>query len=415
MSDPSFYEEFERNFRGSREEIRGRLERAYAPLLAVLAERFTKPSVLDLGCGRGEWLELAQTFGIAAHGVDLDEGMLSACISRHLSVTHGDAVHYLANQPDANFALVSGFHIAEHLQFEMLRRLVSEAFRVLCPGGLLILETPNAENISVGALTFHMDPTHNRPLPSGLVSFLARYCGFERVAVLRLQENEALRAGTHARLIDVINGVSPDYAIVAQKIGPTELMKAFDGAFSQIHGLTIETLTSRFEDTIKYESIARLEKTKVALQSRIEKLEVSNRMLDEKIGALEFIANEQRQHFEVQWHHIEQVYKSTSWRVTWPLRFVGSSLRDMRRFILHNASNRILRGLLKSRMLRKRARWLEANFPGFTERARQIVGWHRRPEEQSFAGTLDQELSQKLLSPRASQIYTQLVGPEGRE
>jgi O-antigen chain-terminating methyltransferase len=407
-----FYEEFERNFRGSREEIRDRLERAYAPLLRVVAERFGRPSVLDLGCGRGEWLELAQSFGFAVHGIDLDEGMLSACISRGLSVTQGDAIDYLANQADGSFAIISAFHVAEHLPFDVLRRLISEAFRVLLPGGLLILETPNAENLIVGTLTFHMDPTHNRPLPAGLLSFLARHYRFERVAVLRLQENEALGASESARLIDVLNGVSPDYAVIAQKAGPTELVKAFDCVFGLVHGLTIETLTTRFEDTIKREGIARVEAAKAALQSRIETLEANNCILDLRVGALEVIADEQRQRLQSQWQQVEQVYNSTSWRITWPIRFVGCSLKGLRRSIFHHVAPRILRRLIKVPMLRRHAKWLEVKFPELTRRARQVLGW-QRPLEQPFEGALNDRQSQRPLSPRANEIYTRLLAKGG--
>src|SRR5690606_8726090 len=183
------------------------------PLLAISSSR----KALDLGCGRGEWLELLGSLGYAAHGVDMDAGMLEDCFARGLSAQQGDAIAYLKAQPDNSIAVVSGFHIAEHLPFPVLQELIEHALRVLEPAGLLILETPNPENLRVGSMTFHMDPTHNKPLPPGLLSFLARHYGFERAQVLRLQESVSLRAAPTASLVDVFQGVSPDYAVVAQK------------------------------------------------------------------------------------------------------------------------------------------------------------------------------------------------------
>ncbi|MDB5473914.1 MAG: class SAM-dependent methyltransferase, partial [Devosia sp.] len=241
-----FYREFEAAFRGHRAEILQRLE-VYRDFLTPLARISAARQGLDLGCGRGEWLELLGHRGFAAHGVDLDAGMLEDCFARGLSAEQGDAIACLKAQPDHSQAVVSGFHLAEHLPFALLQELIAQALRVLEPGGLLILETPNPENIRVGSMTFHMDPTHNKPLPPGLLSFLARHYGFARVQVLRLQESPALRGAATASLAEVFEGVSPDYAIVAQKQSDAQTMALFDAAFAADRGLTLETLSQRFE------------------------------------------------------------------------------------------------------------------------------------------------------------------------
>lgn len=248
MSDSDFYRAFEERHRGSRELImqRATAYRAYIePLLKIYQPAFLQ----DLGCGRGEWLEYTEELGFVTHGVDLDEGMLQACIERDLAVKNTDAVSHLKSLTDNSQSLVSGFHIAEHIPFDELQQLIKEALRVLKPGGLLILETPNPENLVVGTNNFYMDPTHQRPIPPLLLSFVAEYTGFSRVKILRLQESPELANGsTEPALIDVLGGASPDYAIVAQKVAKRSLMADFDAAFAEQQGLTLDVLAQRYDE-----------------------------------------------------------------------------------------------------------------------------------------------------------------------
>lgn len=256
MADEKFYRALEDRFRGSRSEIKRRLE-VYLPFVRPLSDVFEDFSAIDLGCGRGEWLELMAENGcVNAHGVDLDEEMLSACRENNLSVTKSDAISTLQSLPTESMAIVSGFHIAEHISFETLQILVREALRVLKPGGLLILETPNPENISVGTNNFFLDPTHQRPLPMQLLTFLADHVGFTQTTILRLQEPTALRDTKDITLSDVLFGVSPDYALVAQKASLCISLGLLDGPFAQAHGLSLAVLSSRFDARLKIVEIA---------------------------------------------------------------------------------------------------------------------------------------------------------------
>lgn len=160
----NFYRAFEDRHRDSRELIKSRL-RVYLPFVEPLCSYYDEAKALDLGCGRGEWLELMQEAGLDAQGVDLDDGMLVACRERNLKVQIGDAVNFLKKLPGTSHVIVTGFHIAEHVPFPYLQILVEESLRVLKPGRLLILETQNPENIVVGATNFFLDPTHQRPIP----------------------------------------------------------------------------------------------------------------------------------------------------------------------------------------------------------------------------------------------------------
>lgn len=246
MTGADFYRAFEDRHRGPRELIRQRLG-AYVPFLEPLARLYPEGRAIDLGCGRGEWLELLQERGFSAQGVDLDEAMLTACTELNLSVTRGDAIEFLAALDDESQALVSGFHIAEHIAFEQLNTLVAQAHRVLKPGGLLILETPNPENLVVGACNFFLDPTHLRPIPPPLLSFLPEYHGYARKRVVRLQEDPALHERQDIDLMSVLGGASPDYSVVAQKAAEPDVMSAFDPAFAAQYGIELPQLASRYD------------------------------------------------------------------------------------------------------------------------------------------------------------------------
>jgi len=245
MSQTSFYRAFEDRYRGSRDIIKDRL-RAYAPFTAPLLQD-GPAAVLDLGCGRGEWLELLGEDGFDARGVDLDDGMLAACHERGLAARHCDALAALRAEPDNSLALVSAFHLVEHLPFELVQDLITESLRALRPGGLLIMETPNPENLTVGATSFYRDPTHVRPLPPDLLGFAAEHAGFGRQRIVRLQEEAQLHTDAPLGMINVLEGVSPDYSVVAQKAAEAAVLAPFDAGFDAPWGITLADLAQRYE------------------------------------------------------------------------------------------------------------------------------------------------------------------------
>jgi SAM-dependent methyltransferase len=271
MSDQNnFYKAFEDQHRGSREMIKARLA-VYMPFIKKIQATHSDASALDLGCGRGEWLELLQDHQLSASGIDLDDGMLSACRHQGLNVQTGDAIAHLQSLPANSLSIVSGFHIAEHLSLDDLQTLIKEALRALKPSGLLILEAPNTENLVVGTSSFYLDPTHQRPLPSALLSFLATHLGFARVKVLGVQESVPLRE-EHGptSLFAVLSGVSPDYAVIAQKGGEAAVMSSFDTVFAKEYGLTLELLANRYQE--RFDAIERKTQLLEARLNRIWKL-----------------------------------------------------------------------------------------------------------------------------------------------
>jgi O-antigen chain-terminating methyltransferase len=217
----AFYLAFENKFRGTREVIKARAE----PYLSDLSRAgVTRPRsrILDLGCGRGEWLELLKENELTCEGVDSNLCMVAECHERGLAVTEGDALSFLRSKRKASYAAVTGFHIIEHLPFPVLMEVMREVYRVLRRGGVAIFETPNPENVLVGSNRFYSDPTHLRPLPKEFSSFIMRTAGFKDVQIRPLHpDDNALNAGDEAPQIQqFINQMffgDQDYAVIAQK------------------------------------------------------------------------------------------------------------------------------------------------------------------------------------------------------
>jgi SAM-dependent methyltransferase len=184
------YEEFEVAFRGSRESVR---ERQKIYLDEVLPLRALNAPVLDLGCGRGEWLELLGEHGVEAYGVDTNERFVGENRQRGLDVRHEDALEHLRELPGSSLAAVTAFHVIEHLALEVFLDIVDEALRVLRPGGLLLFETPNPTNLDVGASTFHIDPTHRKPVHPLWLEFLLTTRGFVDVKLRYLNPSREVK------------------------------------------------------------------------------------------------------------------------------------------------------------------------------------------------------------------------------
>lgn len=345
VNEKPFYRAFEDRYRGSREEIKGRLK-AYFPYIAPLKTMEASPNALDLGCGRGEWVELMQQSGYGILGVDLDDGMLAACAELHLPVSKAEVLETLHLQDDGSLALVTGFHIAEHLPFEVLQTLAQQALRVLKPGGLLILETPNPENLVVGTNNFYLDPTHIRPLPPLLLSFLLEHTGFARVKIVRLQEEPVPEGTRSASLLRVLRGASADYAIVAQKFAPSESLYPFDKVFQQKVGLSLEDVAQQYDQEMqsvlgaanlncqKYESRLAI------VEQQLQKIELTHtKILAEATAQVRGLV-EQLNHVSKQ---RDAVLRSFSWRLTSPLRWLAQKCIRISSFLMYSVAGAIMK------------------------------------------------------------------------
>ena len=331
MSD-NFYKAFEDRYRGSREVITERL-RAYLPFIEPLAALRQPARALDVGCGRGEWLELAASVGFDAHGVDLDDGMLAACRERGLSVETADAIATLRAMADNSLAMVSAFHVVEHIPFDLVRTLIDEALRVLQPGGLLIMETPNPENLVVGASSFYRDPSHVRPLPPELLAFAAEHGGFARNKVVRLQEPAEVHADIQFHMHHVLEGVSPDYAVVAQKAAAPDVLERFDAAFGADYGMTLGLAAHRY-DTQAAQQRGRLDTATAYAEQALDQLDAvrsSVSQLADNAAHAHDNLNVRLRQMEVRLAESEarvtQILSSYSWAITAPLRWMESTAR----------------------------------------------------------------------------------------
>ncbi|WP_136067579.1 class I SAM-dependent methyltransferase [Modicisalibacter radicis] len=217
----AYYLAFEDACRGSEAAIYAHL-RQYQPQWDQALEVGSR--ALDLGCGRGEWLKLLAEQGFVPHGVDLNVAMIDHCRDAGFEVEQGDIIQVLRQQGDDSHALISAFHLAEHLPFAALYAMIDEAQRVLAPGGVLIVETPNPENLLVGSHTFYHDPTHLNPLTPTAMSFLLRYLGFADVEVRRFNPYpEEAKVPGDDPLTERVNGhlCGPqDFAVVGRKAAP---------------------------------------------------------------------------------------------------------------------------------------------------------------------------------------------------
>ena len=170
------YFAFESRMRGPTELVRER-QRPYVDDLRDYAP------VLDVGCGRGEFLDLLATKGIRARGLDLNQAMVEVCLARGLDVTENDALSYLRDEPDESLGGLIALQVVEHLEPDYLLRLLEEAQRTLRPGSTMVLETINVACWLAFFESYIRDITHQRPLHPDTLKYLVTASGFVDVAV----------------------------------------------------------------------------------------------------------------------------------------------------------------------------------------------------------------------------------------
>jgi SAM-dependent methyltransferase len=213
------YLAFEDKFRGTRGIIKER-QAVYLPLLEECGAGTLARPVVDVGCGRGEWLELLRDRDLVARGVDLNGSMVELCRGLDLDAAAGDAVEHLRALPAGSLGAVTGFHIIEHLPFKVFVELLDEALRALASGGAILFETPNPDNVLVGSRNFYLDPTHRNPLPKELPVMIAEARGFARAHARDLHPAGASFNAEDKALGERLDGLffgPQDYALVAWK------------------------------------------------------------------------------------------------------------------------------------------------------------------------------------------------------
>jgi len=168
-------------FRGSPDEI-ARRQRLYIDYFRESAP------VLDVGCGRGEFLELLAADGIEAYGIDVNSEIVKANKERGLKVIRADLLEHLRKAKEGSLGGILAAQVVEHLDEPQLRSFLTQSHRVLRDGGVLIAETLNPESIYAMTRYFYQDYTHHAPLPPELLRFYAELAGFAEVEVKMLSE-----------------------------------------------------------------------------------------------------------------------------------------------------------------------------------------------------------------------------------
>jgi SAM-dependent methyltransferase len=223
------YVGFENEFRGSQEAIRARLE-SYLPIFDGAKD------VLDVGCGRGEFLDLLQARGVTARGLDLNHEMVEVCRARGLEVAEADVVSYLEGLPDGSLGGLFAAQVVEHLQPGYLLRMLDLAFHKLRPGAPIVLETLNPACWTAFFDSFIRDITHVWPLHPETLRYLVLASGFSAARIEyrspvaqqdKLQGIAADPASAAADLVETFNAnveklnarmfTFLDYAIVGTK------------------------------------------------------------------------------------------------------------------------------------------------------------------------------------------------------
>jgi 2-polyprenyl-3-methyl-5-hydroxy-6-metoxy-1,4-benzoquinol methylase len=218
----AFYLAFEDRFRGTRNEIKKRM-RVYLPFLKREGISQSEGAILDVGCGRGEWLQLLRESNYSkASGVDSNASMVEQCRGHGLDVTLTDGISHLETLRSGALAVLTAFHLIEHLSFSQLMKLLAESQRVLAPGGLAIFETPNARNILVGASDFYRDMTHRNPIHPDTITFALESVGFRDANTYFLADHGNRRTARPEQDyefndIDSYVNVPRDFAVIARR------------------------------------------------------------------------------------------------------------------------------------------------------------------------------------------------------
>jgi SAM-dependent methyltransferase len=211
---------FEETFRGTRDELREH----YRDL--ALWFQGSDP-VVDIGCGRGEFLELLGEAGVKATGIEIDPKLVAAARARQLDVEQDDAISRLASETDTALGGVSLLQVVEHLSPQEVVDLVVLSADKLRPGGKMLIETVNPQSLFVFAHSLYIDPTHARPVHPAYLEFLFREAGFALVetqwrsptpAEHVLEEVPGEEDTAHGRNVRRLNNLlygPQDYAVLA--------------------------------------------------------------------------------------------------------------------------------------------------------------------------------------------------------
>ena len=176
------YFDFENHFRGTREHIK----QVQKPYLEYFKGCKT---VLDIGCGRGEFLELLRSEQIEAIGIDIYEDYVEYCKTKGLVVVQDDALHYLENRNEQVDGIFIG-QVVEHLELEKMVRLCNLVYEQLNDGGTVIFETPNPTSLAIYTHAFYLDPSHTKPVHPLTLKYFLEKAGFKQTEIIYTESSK---------------------------------------------------------------------------------------------------------------------------------------------------------------------------------------------------------------------------------
>jgi 2-polyprenyl-3-methyl-5-hydroxy-6-metoxy-1,4-benzoquinol methylase len=216
---------FENRFRGTEADIKDNLTQ--------YLKFFSQDNVLDIGCGRGEFLELLAENNIKAKGVDVYQDFVHYCKKKGLDVEQGDGLEFLRGVEDNSLGGIFLGQVIEHLDEDYLINLIELAWKKLKPGAWFIAETPNPTMLSTFSNSFYLDLSHVKPIHPETMRFLMSYFGYKDIEILYSEKTKIpyelplLEGDSSIRnLKDFNNGINllnglifgyQDYAIAGRK------------------------------------------------------------------------------------------------------------------------------------------------------------------------------------------------------
>ena len=207
------YARFAERFRGSEDYVKAG-QQFYLPYFQGCR------NVLDIGCGRGEFLKMMQTAGIPARGIELSAESVAACNLQGLEAETADAFPYLAALPEGSLDGIFCSQVVEHLPADRLPELIRLCAGRLAPHGVIAIETPNPECLAIFATHFYLDPTHTRPVPHPLLIFYLEEFGVGNIELRRLTPAKESMPALHSLPEDFRDAFfgSLDYAVIGRKL-----------------------------------------------------------------------------------------------------------------------------------------------------------------------------------------------------
>lgn len=225
--DDKLYFDFEEVFRGDKDNIK----QHYRQYIEMVVNR---QPVVDIGCGRGEFLELLHENNITSYGVDSNQCMISSCKNPSIKIINNDALSFLKSSYDESIGSIFSSHMLEHLSILQIEHFMRQAFRVLKKDGLLIIETLDPSSFIGYHYYYLLDPTHKTPIHPQYIKFLADAIGFEDAFIYRpvkdydsmLSESDLsgmIDSSSHINTIQAFKAMSeklgkiPEFALITRK------------------------------------------------------------------------------------------------------------------------------------------------------------------------------------------------------